>query len=412
MKKIIAILLAFVLTLTLHFQYGGNKAEAAAEYITVSSFAESLVSELGLSPEEGTDGYVNRLIATGIIKDGDFKEYSSNLTRGDMLVLLNRAEEYLNKSTVDADLVNLILEKRISDIGKASASKREDIAEGYAKGFLKGYSNGYYITNRNLKLTSKVTKAGALGCIKMLKNPSLRAKISPDGQLIRTTKLPKNADKFEYILEAYPNAFYERQFEFMLFDKYKDPKYKEYYAYPVEMKNRTFKNWYHEWPLSEEMDKYLYVWADMAESYLNYIFNVDYRTVDDEWIEGLAGLYTRSNLEMDEMIRKYYIEPMKANKVVVESSIIAIEPSVFYEDDHYCMRAYVKYKITAKDINVEQYQLLYSQYPALDNLKSGAWREGIFDIRFGTNNGSSGDGSDFSIDLMTNFVDAYNIRIK
>lgn len=410
MKKITVVLFVMVIILTLPFQHRGNQAEAAAEYITVSSFAETLVSELGLSPEEGTDGYVNRLIATGIIKDGDFKEYSSNLTRGDMLVLLNRAEEYLNKSTVDADLVKVILEKRISDIGKASESKREDIAKGYAKGFLKGYSNGYYITNRNLKLTSKVTKAGALGCIKMLKNPSLRAKISPDGQLIRTTKLPKNADKFEYILEAYPNAFYERQFEFMLYDRYKQPDYR--YGYPVDMRNMTFKNWYDEWPLSEEMDKYLYDWADLAERYLNYIFNVDYRTVDDEWIEGLGDLFVRSNLDMAETISKFYIGPMKTNSVIVESSIIAVEPSTFYIDGDYCIRAYVKYKITAKNINARQSQLLYSQYPVLDNLKSGVWREGIYDIRFATNNGSSGDGSDFSIDLMTKFVDAYNVRIK
>jgi hypothetical protein len=410
MKKITEALLVTVFTLALPLRYGNQNAEAATKYITVSEYAKALALELDLKAQADTEDSVHTLIKAGIIKDGDFKDYSAYLTRGDMLVLLNRADEYLNQSQVDAKLIKTILEKRISDIKKAAAAKREDIAKGYAKGFLKGYSNGYYIQNRNLKLTSKVTKSGALNCLKMLKNPSLRAKISPDGQLIRTTNLPKNADKFEYILETYPNAFYERLFEFMLFDKYKNPDYR--YGYPVDMRNMTFRNWYAEWPLSEEMDKYLYDWAELAEKYLNYIFNVDYRTVDDEWIEGLGALYTKSNLNEADDIRKYYIGPMKKNRVVVESSIIAVEPSVFYMDGYYCMRAYVKYRIKAENINTDQFQLLYSQYPALDNLKSGVWREGVFDIRFGTNNGSSGDGSDFAIDPMTHFVDAYNIRIK
>ena len=199
----------------------------------------------------------------------------------------------------------------------------------------------------------------------------------------------------------------------MLYDKYKDPKYDPYYSYPVDMKNMTFKNWYDEWPLIEEMDKYLYDWQALAEEYLNYLFNVDYRTVNDEWIEGLASMYTRSNIDRAASIKKFYISKVKENRVIVESDIIAVEPSTFYDDSDYCMRAYVRYKITADDVNVDHSRLIYSAfYPYLDKLESGKWREGIFDIRFGTSNGSSGDGANFTIDLRTDINDDNSIPYK
>jgi hypothetical protein len=246
----------------------------------------------------------------------------------------------------------------------------------------------------------------------MLNDASLRVKLSPDGQLIRTTNLPKNADKYEYILAAYPNEFYERKFEFLFYNDYEKYKDLDVYLYPVEMRSKTFRNWYKEWPLSEVMDKYLYDWADLVEKYLNYIFNVNYRTVDDDWIKGLASVYVRSNVNYEEHIKKYYIDYMKANKVIVESSIIAVEPSTFYKDDNYCMRAYVKYRITAEDMNVYQNRLVFASYPYFRNLKSGKWRTGIYDIRFATNDAFYGDGSDLAIDITTCINDSYNVLIE
>lgn len=249
--------------------------------------------------------------------------------------------------------------------------------------------------------------------IKLVMNKSGRAKLSPDGQLIRTTNLPKNASSYEYILASFPNKFYERKFEFMFWKEFKDGTLnKDSYAYPVDMRTEKFKNWYDEWDFSKEMDKYLYDWQAMAEKYLDFIFNVDYRTVDDEWADDLSALFARSNIDYAAMIKQYYIKPMKKNHVVVESSLISVEPSTLYDDGGYHMRAYVRYRITAKDITVDQNQLLYCQFPYLTNLKNGQWREGIFDIAFSTNNGSSGDGADFAIDTLTNFVDTHNVPVE
>jgi hypothetical protein len=389
-----------------------SKAETVTVFISVKEFALELSKELGL--EADTDmSAVEELIKMGVIEEDDFNDYDKDLTRGDMLVLLSRADDFVNKPSIDEKLIAVVIEKRISDIKKAADTKKEDIAKGFIKGFLKGSFNGWYIQNRNLKLINRVTKTGALSCIKMINDKSLRAKLSPDGKLIRTTKLPKNASSYEYILECYPNKFYEKKFEFMITENWKTRRNPDSYAYPVEMKTENFKNWYDEWPLIEEMDKHLYEWSAMAEEYLQYVFNVDYRTVDDKWIEGLGSLYARSNTDYAEHMKKYYIGKMKENKVIVESSIIAVEPSALYEDGgEYCMRAYVRYRITAKTINVDHSNLIYAQYPQLNDLINGKWREGIFDIKFGTNNGSAGNGSDFAMDNVTFFIDDFNVPVE
>lgn len=410
-KKAITIFMVLLIVFHIVVQADPQKAEASTNRITISAFALELAKEIGIVVEgsSATDILMNH----GIIKSGDFTDDSKNLTRGDMLILLSRADDYLYNTEIDDELVKKVIEKRISDIDKVKEAKRVDIAKGYIKGFLKGYSNGKYITNRNLKLTSYVTKAGALSCIKMLKDKSLRAKTSPDGQLIRTTNLPKNANNYEYILESFPNKFYERKFEFMFSNEYKagyrNPKEQ---IYPVDMRNSTFRTWNDSWSFSIEMNQYLYEWQEKAETYLNYLFNVDYRTVDEEWINGLASCYEKSNINQAESIKDYYIKHLKANKVIVESSIISVEPSTLYYDGDYCMRAYVRYRITADDINVKHNRLLRCQYPVLNNLKSGVWREGIFDIRFGTNNGYQGDGSYFAISTSSKFVDEYNVPIE
>ncbi|MFT4143303.1 MAG: S-layer homology domain-containing protein [Mobilitalea sp.] len=385
------------------------EVSAASKYIKVDAFIKQLVVSMKLKVDisKSKTPYIDAALSAGIIKKGQFKKYSSYITRGDAAVLLNRADEYLYGDTVDAELVKVILEKRISDITKISSSKREAVAKCFAKGIFAGTSNGYYIQNRSFKGKSYLTSTDASAVIKLLMNPKSRAKVSPDGMLIRTTNLPKNADKYEYILACYPNKFYERPFEFMMYKNW-ETRSKDKYAFPVDMKNRTFKNWYDSWPLSQEMDKYLYDWVELAEQYLKYVFNVDYRTVDDKWINGLGSLYTKSNINMPNEIKTYFIDKLKTNKVIVESSIIAVEPSTFYDDNNYCIRAYVRYRITAADISVKQNGFIYASYPYLDNLKSGEWREGIFDIRFGINNGSSGDGADFSIDILTKFIDSIN----
>ena len=414
-KRIVGMIFIVTMLITTMILPVKSVEAASINSIKTKDFIKSLVISMKLDTVSGVSvPYIDAALKAGILTSTDFNNnYSGYITRTDAAVLLNRADEYLHGNTLDEKLLNWVLTKRISDINKVSKEKREAVAKCVAKGIIKGYSNGYYIQNRAFRGSEYLTKSAAKAYIKLVVNPAGRAKLSPDGMLIRTTKLPKNAKDYEYILECYPNKFYEKKFEFMLTENWKTKRNPDSYAYPVEMKTETFKNWYTDWPLIEEMDKHLYEWSSMAEKYLQYVFNVDYRTVGDKWIESLASLYSKSNVDYSDHMRTYYIGQMKENNVVVESSIIAVEPSTLYKDNgEYCMRAYVRYRIFAIDINVKQSKLIYTQYPALNNLKNGKWREGIFDIRYGTNNGSSGDGSDFTISDTSWFIDDFNVPVE
>ena len=416
-NKGLSLLLAITIILT-SILLPGPTVEATSEKvsssISINDFVTQLVQTVKLDVSSDSDtAYIEAAKTAGILKEDDFSDYLQKITRTDAAVLLNRADEYLHGDKVKDQMLDFVLKKRISDIKKVPEAKREDVAKVFAKGIIKGYFNGYYIQNRSFKGNNYITESTARSFINLITNPDKRAKISPDGELIRTTNLPKNANKFDYILACYPNRFYEKKFEFMFTEHYKAGKRStEFAAYPVEMKKTKFKTWNDEWPFTIEMDKYLNDWTDKAETYLKYLFNVNYKTVDDKWIKGLASCYVKSNRNKKQDIKNFYLKYMKKNKVVIESSIIAVEPSTLYDDCDYCMRAYVKYRITAKNINDKQYHLLYSQYPDLKNLKNGKWRTGIFDIRFGTNDGYQGDGAYWAIDELTRFNDAFNVPVK
>lgn len=139
-------------------------------------------------------------------------------------------------------------------------------------------------------------------------------------------------------------------------------------------------------PMKEYMDLYLEDWTATAEEYLNLLFNVDYRTVNNKWRDSLLAMYVVPETTFDgtgkpEYVNEY-ITAIKKNQVVVESDIIAVEPSTLYSYDNFYIRAYVHYKITAKDITVDQNKLLcHDTFIFLENLKNGEWREGIFDIQ-------------------------------
>jgi hypothetical protein len=349
LKKVLAAILICMLYISL-FQ-NVKTAHAAAIYISVEEFSKAVAEEINVAAVN--DSFAEGLKTVDIIRDGEISSYNKNITRGDALVVLNRADEYLDGNRLDTELVQLAIEKRISDIGKVAEGKREDVAKAYLKGFMKGYDNGAYSTDRELKVTKKITKDGALSCIKMLKDKKSRAKISPDGQLIRTTKLPKNAKTYPYILASYPNAYYEmpRVFEGKtIYDMYGNlVKYKSGVDYfnPVEVKK--FKPSWYSGAFSDFKSLKQNEWLNKAISYAEHVFNVDYRTINDTWVQDMINLsiyYDSVHSEWYQERLERYIEFMKDAKTVVKSKDISADISSIYifQEDIY-IRVRVKYQI-------------------------------------------------------------------
>lgn len=400
-KRAISLVLIITVAMTALFVIPVRNVGAATGYITVESFAKSLAKEIGLKSISGDmkNGYINALLKKGIIKEGDFKSYTSYLTRGDAMVLLNRADEYLYGDKLDPDLVQLAIDKRISDIKKVKEAKRADVAKAYLKGFMKGGSNGDYCTDRNMKVNNKITKTGALNCIKLIKNKKLRAKISPDGQLIRTTNLPKNADRFPYILASYPNSYYNWRLNyegFTTYTKYNpetgrveefEDEYLKDYASPADIDKTTdIENF------PQVRKENIDIWVDKVKTHMECIFNVDYRTIGQEWIDKMAKVqYTYGYQGMDEQTRERlqdYVDGVKKEKTIIECSKVAVDGSSLYFSRHrYYLRVYVKYRIVSTKCTYSggdfwsNNTLFYTSTPIqLKDVALGKWKECCFDV--------------------------------
>jgi hypothetical protein len=379
-----------------------SNTNAATKYITKKDFIKELVIELKLKySTDRSDSYLLAATEAGIIKPEDFNnEYEGYITRTDAAVLLNRADEYLHGDTVDAKLLDIVLKSRISDIKKVAKEKREAVAKCFAKGIIKGYSNGDFTTNREFRGNKYLTETAAKEYIKLLKNKSKRAKLSPDGQLIRTTNLPKYAKYYPYILASFPNKYYDWKFQYedkVLYNPLTNKEYKfKYltdYAPPVDVDKTTYFD-----NISEVKKEYLDTWVNKVRTFVECTFNVDYRTINNDWVNAmLSADYRYGEGAVEDQARaslKKYIADMKKNKTIVESAIVAVDgSSLFYYDNNYYLRVYVKYRINSSKVKYgadantliaeNPYgKILYSNLPlvSLNSFSLGKWKETCFDV--------------------------------
>jgi hypothetical protein len=376
----------------------------AADYIKVNSFVKLLVTGLELPVDAGkNEPYIEAALTAGILKDGDFNKYTGYLTRADLAVLANRADEYLNGNTVSEKLLSTVLEKRISDIKSVAAGKREDVAKVMAKGIIIGFSNGTYSENRKFNGMWYVSTDAAKSVISLVLDPSKRSKISPDGQLIRTTNLPKYAKHYPYILASYPNKYYDWKFEYEgqakvnpRTDERMPYVYIEEYASPKDIDKITDFD-----DFESVKEKYLDIWVQKVKTYTECVFNVDYRTIDEQWVNKLLLVdYSNGHDNIKAKEKKdvvEYIKEMKANKTVVESSKIAVEgSSLYYFRGRYVLRVYVKYRILSSTVKYgadadtlimeNPYgKILYTREPivCLKSYSIGKWKESYFDVELG-----------------------------
>jgi len=398
-KGISLILVIVILATTIFVPAPVGASAATSSKIKLYNFIKLTVQATGLEVETT---YLNAALKAGIVKEGDFSDYSKYTTRTDAAVILNRADEYLYGDKVDSDLLSLVLSSRISDISKIDKDKREAVAKIYAKGYVKGYSNGYYIKSREYRGSEYMTTAGAKNVISMLKDTKKRAKLSPDGQLIRTTNLPKNAKDYDYILETYPNSFYEMKFAYQRVKYYYEPIELVDYASPAKIKDVNLYNL--------DLEKHKDNWIKLVETNLRSRLNVDYCSVDNTWVNDVRSTYTQyddatNDKRITDNIKKY-VNAVKKNKISIVSKIVAVEPSSLYIKDTFYVRAYVMFKVSYSGTKLTADDLIFGDLVYLPKLKKDTWYKGVYDIRLGTINGSS-DGSDYYItnDSLQDFTD-------
>lgn len=212
------------------------------------------------------------------------------------------------------------------------------------------------------------------------------------GKLIRTTNLPSNANIYPYILQSLPNEMYQMPLEYDLGTWKITPVEGQHYIKPFNIGTD-------EWATQE----HIRLWKNNFEKNLNLRLNVDYRTVNDTWMNELMDTYpSRYDIEQglldDYFAAGYkrelseYMQYMKDNKIVIEGDYY-VEPSTTYlTTGAFNMRVWVKFRINSPTLkSAKIYQKGSGEF------KTNTWYSGYADLNCGTNNMGS-DGSDLTID--------------
>lgn len=408
MKKILKILLVVGIIFGLFFGESFYvSASDEQEAILLKDFIISLVKTV--EPKMNTQSEKNCLekaVLLGIIKEEENPEKlfgKKIIRRVDAAVYAERADEILNGAGYNKELYRIIVnKKRISDLSQVVKSKRDAVIKSFLKGIIIGNTNGRYSQNRKFNGNVLVTRKEAQIIAARIGNKAKRKKISRDGQLIRTTKLPQNYKNFEYILASFPNSFYEAEFQYENVKKGNGKKLKEFsdYVRPINMRKVMF-NSDMGYAMKDILDLNLDHWCKKVEKNMKCRFNVDYRTIDKKWVNELRSTYyvwendAYENKKRTDDI-KDYVNFVKKHKIIIKADTVVVEPSSIYRYNTEFIRVYVKFKVISFKGKLTPNDLFYCEGALINGLIGRHITEKYFDIGIGSTNGYS-KGNDFAV---------------
>ncbi|BCN30248.1 hypothetical protein [Anaeromicropila herbilytica] len=418
LKKVAEFIIIGIVVISL---CGINAKATQNEQYTGKEYLVQLLKSMKVSIDTSEeDPYLNIALQKKIITESDVNKLDSALTREYAAYLTNQADVFLSgkKYSYDEYLYYQIKhKKRISDISKCNNTYQPAIYKIFSKGIMIGDSNGSYSQNRSFHGKKKVTEKEANLIIKKLISKTSRNKVSYDGQVIRTSKLPKNYKKFPYILESFPNSFYEMKFNWEYIKSSEKKIDGKTYFSPAKIKKQILWTSSGKWSMEYVMNKYLDDWVDKVYTNVYTRLNANYKIINenDKWFKQLRNTYfifnNKQNDNRQSKIIKKYIENMMQNKVIIKSAKVVVEPSTLYESMTHVtfLRVYAKFKISADNFNMDHNKLIFGDYVWIKKITKNVWIEGVYDIGIGTSNLAS-NGSDFSV--MRDYINDYAYKGK
>lgn len=290
--------------------------------------------------------YMIIAVELGIIEKKDIRRADSLINCAQACSILSNADELLYGCRFDEADIEYVINFRLKDCKSIKDdSKRKKVAKAYMKGFIKGKSTGEYSHIRAISPKKKLKKTSLLKMIQMLNDKSLRYTLSDDYQITRNKKLPKNAELYPYIIDSFPNDYYETGFSCL--GVYSGEKFLKMQGEPL--KGRVKKNDFgfvfpfeiSEFNSLKFPDDFNYegreyydenrngdIVKNIVESSVEFYekaFNVDYRTIagDKEWQNVMIKYLGRENMEK-------YIKDCIDNKTIIECDLVAADMSSVY----------------------------------------------------------------------------------
>ncbi len=377
---------------------------------TVGTAEKYVAKQLNLTVNgSGYEAYHDALVAAQILLPTELTDTSISITKAELALLAARTMAYKGEEE-NTDLSETIVsDKRISDLAKMEEPYKSSAVWVFGEGVMVGSSNGKYSQSRKFKPTDTVTAGAMKSVVLRALGTKDRKTMSPDGQLTRTTNLPKNYKKYSYILASFPNKFYDQRFQYQYSVYRYEPKSLVDYVNPVDVEK--YKKKYNLTVPSEEV---VDLWAEKIKQNLTYRLNFNYKEFDNDWSNGLRNTYYKSYTDYDKYITQDiedYVKAATENKVIIKSDKIVVEPSTLYSDGSYWyFRCYLRFKITSatriyKRSTGKQSDIIYANDSiALDDFTKGVWLDGYFDIAVGTSTVND-DGSTYAVfrDYLANW---------
>ena len=349
--------------------------------ITKKKYSKSDIAKLAkkYKVETADAQYIACAMAYGIITKSTFKSVKSKITvaaAGIILAKADRALRIAERRYTDEQIKEGM--SMIADIKKIKkTSQRKLFAEAYMDGFFFGKKTGDYVDARKLSPTSKLTAKTAKSLYAMVKDTSKRYQLSPHYQMLRNTKknLPKNAECYAYILDSYPNAYYETGWHEMElgrdnWDKMMsdgktpdglgagtlrqrlDRALGTLFVYPKEMDeflamdmsdmgNHRVLNQLRTW---ENID----IFRQSSIEFYELALNVNYKTIKDdkEWQKKMLKFMEQKDIDK-------YIEDCINNKTIIECDKVAADWSaVYWAEGQPYLKVYAHVKVVS-DAHIE-----------------------------------------------------------
>ncbi len=312
----------------------------------------------------------------GIVGKNTFTDIKRNINRTEAAVILAKADELIygkeycpkDGRRITEEDIRLTEEERITDLKKIkSASNRRWFIKAYLYGFMSGKSDGVYTHTRTLNPKAYPSRKTLTAMADRLINIEDRIAMSADWQVCRTEKMPKTAGYYKYIIDSFPNDYYDTSFNGV--GRVGKDFFSEGYA-GCTLKERTAKtNFNFVFPgeieefnaLPYPSDYFGYEGLEFlpknrnneipaglvraSEEFYRYALNVDYRTVadDKEWRSVMKKYMT------DDAIDEY-ISHCRDNKTIIECDRVAADlSSVYWYDGMYNCKVYAHMRIISDE---------------------------------------------------------------
>ena len=326
---------------------------------TVKKYAE----KYGMSKNDARQFLICYLL--GVIGKSDFKKANKSITVKEASGIMVKADKLLYGTEVSSDDIEFVTQNRISDVKKEKGEYKEYLATAYILGFFEGKAE-IYSHKRELSPGSKLTASSGNKLIQRLVSKEKRVPLSEDFQVIRTENLPHNAEYYSYILDSFPDEYYDTGFNGItknFFDKgtglgadtLSERMQRKSFGFVYPFETKEFNKLRYPGPeFSYSSDVFLDCYRNnesmltLSESsveFYEYALNVDYRTIknDTEW-KKIMGKYLSED-EIDDYI-KHCIE----NKTVIESDLVAADvSSVYWYNGDYNCKVYAHVRIVSDD---------------------------------------------------------------